>query len=51
MRGILRLIRGLQEGDPEAVYVLIFAIVGTAVIVLTVALVRRRRNRQDRSGR
>jgi len=47
MRGIVRLIRGLQEGDARAVCVLIFAILGTAVIVLVAELVRRRRSRQN----
>jgi len=48
MRGIIRLIRELQEGDPRAIYVLIFTLVGTVVIVLVAELVRRRRRRQDR---
>jgi len=45
MRGIVRLVRELQEGNPRAVAVLIFAVAGTAVILLVVAMVRARRRR------
>lgn len=46
MRGIIRLIRELQEGNPRAVAVLIFAVAGTAVILLVVGIVRARRRRR-----
>ena len=42
MRGIGRLIEGLRDGDPTARAVLIFALVGTAVIYLAVRIVRKR---------
>ncbi len=51
MRGIIRLIQELQEGNPRAVYVLIFAVVGTAIIVVAAGVVRARRNRQGGSAR
>jgi hypothetical protein len=43
MRGIFRLIDGLAAGDPTAVAVLAFAVVGTVFIVGVVMVVRRRR--------
>jgi len=43
MRGITRLIEGLQSGDPAAVNVLAFAFVGTAVILLVTSFIRRKR--------
>lgn len=46
MRGIVRLIRELQEGDPTAIRVLIFAVIGTPVILLAAGLVRARRSRK-----
>ncbi len=39
----IRLIRALQEGDPSAIYVPAFAVVGTIVLVLIAELVQRRR--------
>ncbi len=46
MRGIIRLIQELHDGNPRAIYVLIFAVVGTVVIVLVAGQVRARRSRQ-----
>jgi hypothetical protein len=43
MRGILRLIEGLLNGDPFAIYVLIFAVAGTAIIYGITEVVQRRR--------
>lgn len=43
MRGISRLIEGLVAGDPTATSVLIFAVVGTILIVGIVMMIRRRR--------
>jgi len=43
MRGIVRLIDGLSSGDPTATYVLIFAVIGTVVIVAATEVIRRRR--------
>jgi len=45
MRGIIRLVEGLTSGDPTATYVLIFAVVGTVVIVAATEVIRRRRYR------
>ncbi len=46
MRGIIRLVQELQAGNPRAIYVLIFAIIATVVIVLVAGQVRARRSRQ-----
>lgn len=43
VNGILRLIDGLLRGDPTAVYVLVFAVVGTILILVAVEIIRRRR--------
>lgn len=45
MRGMSRLIEGLVSGDPTAPAVLVFAVVGTIVIVGVVAMIRRSRGR------
>jgi len=44
IRGIIRLIEGLSRGDPEAFYVLAFAIVGSGMIYLAVQFVRRKKD-------
>ncbi len=44
MRGIFRLIDGLVSGDPEALYILIFAVVATVVIYIAVEYIRKARN-------
>jgi hypothetical protein len=51
MRGIVRLIRELQEGDPTAVYMLVFAIIGTIVLVLTAEFIQRRRKAKTSKGK
>lgn len=43
MRDMIRLIDGLAAGDPTAQAVLVFTVVGTVVILVVVALIRRRR--------
>ncbi len=43
MRDMIRLIEGLAAGDPTAQGVLVFTVVGTAVILAAVVLIRRRR--------
>ncbi len=42
MRGLMRLIDGLIKGDPEAVFVLVFALSGTAVIYAVTQFIRAR---------
>jgi uncharacterized membrane protein YeaQ/YmgE (transglycosylase-associated protein family) len=51
MRGIIRLIQELQAGNPRAVYVLLFAIVGAVVLVVVAGRVRARRSRQNNPKR
>jgi membrane protein implicated in regulation of membrane protease activity len=46
MRGILRLIDGLLSGDPEALTILIFAVVATLIIYVIAEVVQRRRKSQ-----
>jgi hypothetical protein len=46
MRGIVRLVEGLLRGEAEAVYVLVFAVAGTLLIVLITGSIRRRRRQQ-----
>lgn len=43
MRGIGRLIEELVQGNPRAIGVLIFAVVGTVVIVVITEIIHRRR--------
>ena len=43
LRGIIRLIDGLLTGDPDAPYVLVFAIAGTVIIYLGTEVIRKRR--------
>jgi hypothetical protein len=43
MRGILRLIEGILNGDSEVIPVVIFAVVGTAVIYGITEYKRKRR--------
>ena len=47
LRGIARLIEGLQRGDPQAIWVLVFVVVGTIAIVAVTEWIQRRR----RAGR
>lgn len=47
MRGIIRLIEGLISGDPETVYILVFAVLGGAVIFLITEIVQRNRKRNQ----
>jgi hypothetical protein len=52
LRGIGRLIDGLSQGDARAVSVLIFAVVGTLLILAVTEIVqRRRRARRSSLGR
>jgi uncharacterized membrane protein YeaQ/YmgE (transglycosylase-associated protein family) len=43
MRGIGRLIEGLKQGNSTAIAVLVFAVVGTVVIVVITEIIQRRR--------
>jgi len=43
MRDVTRLIEGLAAGDPTATAVLLFAVIGTVIIVGAVMVIRRRR--------
>jgi hypothetical protein len=45
MRGIIRLIDGLLRGDQVALYVLIFAVVATIIIVSITEVIQRKRRR------
>ncbi len=45
MRGMVRLIDGLISGDPTAFGVLVFAVVGTVVIVAATEIIRRARRK------
>jgi len=40
---MVRLVEGLAAGDPTATAVLVFAVIGTIVIVGIVTVIRRRR--------
>ncbi len=51
MRGIIRLIHELQAGNPAAVYVLVFAVVGTVVLVVITQLVQRSRRTKTSKGK
>ena len=44
-RGLVRLFDGLQRGDPQAIAVLLFAIVGTIAIVAVAEWIQRRRRK------
>ncbi len=48
MRGIIRLIEGILTGDPEVVYIVIFAVVGTIVLFAVTEIVQRRRKMQKK---
>ena len=48
VRGIGRLIDGLQRGDPQAVWVLVFVVVGTLAIVAVTEWIQRRRRARAR---
>jgi hypothetical protein len=43
MRGIIRLIEGIFTGDPDVVPVVIFAVVGTAILYFAAEIIRKRR--------
>ncbi len=43
MRGILRLIEGILNGDPEVIPIAIFAVVGTVVLYAVTEIIRKRR--------
>ncbi len=41
MRGIIRLIEGLINGDPDTIYILAFAIGGTIILYAAVEIYRK----------
>ena len=43
MRGFIRLIQGIFEGDADVLPVVIFAVVMTAIIYFTTEIIRKRR--------
>jgi TRAP-type uncharacterized transport system fused permease subunit len=45
MRGMRRLIEGLQQGDPTAITILIVAIIGTVVIYIITQRIQRQRRK------
>jgi preprotein translocase subunit YajC len=45
MRGIRRLIEGLQQGDPTAITILIVAIVATVIIYIITQRIQRQRRK------
>ena len=46
MRGIGRLIEGLKEGDMTAIVILVFAVVGTAIIFMITQMIQKKRRKQ-----
>jgi hypothetical protein len=50
MRGIGRLIDGLQKGDLTAIAVLIFAVVGTAIIFIITQIIQKKRQKNMDRG-
>jgi len=48
MSDFIRLIEGLLVGDPTAIAVLIFAVVGTTVIFALTEVIQRRRRKNRR---
>lgn len=47
LRGMDRLIEGLQRGEAQAVYVLVFVVVCTVLTVAATEIVQRRRRARD----
>jgi hypothetical protein len=47
MRGIIRLIEAIFEGDPDVVPILIFAVVGTVILYFAAEIIRKRRKGKE----
>jgi hypothetical protein len=45
MRGISRLIEGLQKGDLTAIAVLVFAVAGAAIIFIITQIIQKKRQK------
>jgi hypothetical protein len=50
VRGISRLIDGLQKGDLTAIAVLIFAVAGTAIIFIITQIIQKKRQKNMNRG-